>query len=126
MLTCTECYHVFPPRYFRGQIREFRMCETCKQKNPEICQYLDKYIYHPDPINNRSPVQKIVQKCELLKLKLTFSKRQYDNKQPTTTSLENKEQAIQLLQSLILKFENFERGVMLAKSQLGGELNDMM
>ncbi|XP_064547135.1 uncharacterized protein LOC135434466 [Drosophila montana] len=111
VLTCTECHQAFPPRYFRGQIREFRMCKMCKKKNPEICKYLETYVYHPKHIHDCHPYQmrlrKIIQKCELLKIKLLAHNHQYGNK-PASSKLDNHDvnaKAVQLLKSLIYKCE---------------------
>ncbi|KRG06850.1 uncharacterized protein Dmoj_GI27093, partial [Drosophila mojavensis] len=115
-LACTECFNVFPPSDFEGQLDEFRMCRPCIYRNPELWRFLSKYIYYPiDAVTPLTPLQKVVQKCELMILKLKFSTRQYD-KIFTQDSLARKDRATELLTELIVKFQDFESCTLLAKN----------
>ncbi|EDW62539.1 uncharacterized protein [Drosophila virilis] len=131
VLTCTECHHAFPPHYFRGQIREFRMCEMCKKNNPEIYKYLEKYVYHPRRNKSWQPFQQrldgIAQKCELLKTELTAYKRQYCDK-PYSPNLDDDDvdaRAAQLLQSLIERCESFELDLEACKPNKARQVEDI-
>ncbi|XP_030567497.1 uncharacterized protein LOC115767377 [Drosophila novamexicana] len=81
VLICTECYHALPAR---AQIRQFGMCDMCKKNNPDLRQYLEKYVYDSERTKNWDPIgkrlHKISQKCELLKIKMAAVERKYFNK----------------------------------------------
>lgn len=81
VLTCSECYKAFPARNFRGQCPEFRMCETCKNNNPEISRYLEKYVYEPMANKTWKPfetrLKRLTRKCNELERDIKEYKRQY-------------------------------------------------
>ncbi|ALC39608.1 maker503 [Drosophila busckii] len=81
LLICTECFSLYPPRYFSGQFAVFRMCRPCQRKNVELCSYLEKYVYEPLREKRWEPFQvrldRLASKCEELENELKDYKRKY-------------------------------------------------
>ncbi|XP_034489634.1 uncharacterized protein LOC117793431 [Drosophila innubila] len=107
VLLCTECQMAFPPHEFSGQCMEFRMCEECRRKNPEIIHYLYTYIYRPQQANNWTPFQdrlnKVMRKLEILESDLDAFKNIYCEDE---ADLEIDRQAEEYLKEMLEKCTN--------------------